>query len=177
MADWTLDYKDQNDNEGELEYLDPRNLKFAMRGDALILTVENDRSYLKVRAVRAFPLSELNEFIGLLDAISGHEIGMLRHLRDLDGPTKLLIQSEIDKRYFIPKVIKIVSAKKEFGTIYWDIETDRGSRQFVMRGLRDSVHEIEPGRYLVNDVDGNRFEVPQISELDTKSLAVWDRVV
>lgn len=177
MADWTLDYKEQNDDGGELEYLDAAKLSFAKRGDALIVTVEGDRSYLKVRAVRAFPLSELNEFIGLLDSISGHEIGMLRHLRDLDGPTKQLIQHEIDKRYFIPKVVRIVAAKKEFGTIYWDVETDRGGRQFVMRGLRDSVHEIAPGRYLVNDVDGNRFEVPSISELDAKSQAVWDKVV
>jgi len=177
MADWTLDYKDQSDNGGELEYLDPTKLTFAKRGDALILTVADDRSYLKVRAVRAFPLSELHEFIGLLDSVNGHEIGMLRHLRDLDPLSKQLIQHEIDKRYFIPKITRIVQAKKEFGTIYWDIETDRGARQFVMRGLRDSVHEIDPGRFLVNDVDGNRFEVPQINELDTKSLALWDKVV
>ena len=177
MPDWTLDYKDQSDNEGELEYLDPQKLRFAMRGDALIVTIENDRSYLKVRAVRAFPLSELHEFIGLLDAVNGHEIGMLRHLRDLDVPTRQLIQHEIDKRYFVPKITQIIKAKKEFGTIYWDIVTDRGSRQFVMRGLRDSVHEIEPGRYLVNDVDGNRFEVPRITDLDTRSQAIWDRVV
>lgn len=176
MPDWTLDYKDQNDS-GELEYLDPQTLQFAMRGDALILTVKDDRSYLKVRAVRAFPLSELNEFIGLLDAISGHEIGMLRHLRDLDGRARQLIQQEIDKRYFIPKIVHIIEAKKEFGAIYWDIQTDRGGRQFVMRGLRDSVHEIEPGRYLVNDVDGNRFEVPQITDLDSRSQAIWDRIV
>jgi len=177
MPDWTLDYKDQNDAAGELEYLDPQKLHFVMRGDAMVLTIEGDRSYLKVRAVRAFPLTELNEYIGLLDAISGHEIGMLRHLRDLDGPTRQLVQREIDKRYFIPKVQRIVQAKKEFGTVYWDVETDRGSRQFVMRGIRDSIHEIEPGRYLVNDVDGNRFEVPQINELDSKSQVLWDKVV
>jgi len=177
VADWTLDYKDQNDSEGELEYLDARKLSFAKRGDALILTIEGDRSYLKVRAVRAFPLSELAEFIGLIDAINGHEIGMLRHLCDLEGSAKQLIQHEIDKRYFIPKVTRIIQAKKEFGTIYWDIETDRGARQFVMRGLRDSVHEIEPGRYLVNDVDGNRVEVPKITDLDTRSQAIWDKVV
>ncbi len=160
-----------------MEYLDARGCCFTKRGDALVLTVENDRSYLKVRAVRAFPLSELNEFIGLMDAISGREIGMLRNLRDLDGPTRQLIQHEIDKRYFIPKIRRIIQAKKEFGTVYWDVETDRGDRQFVMRGIRDSVHEIEPGRFLVNDVDGNRFEVPQIGELDTRSQALWERVV
>lgn len=177
MPDWTLDYREQSDDEGELEYLDPSKLCFSERGDALMLTIEADRSYLKVRAVRAFPLSELNEFIGFLDAISGREIGMLVHLRDLDSTARQLVQQEIDKRYFIPKIIRITQAKKEFGAIYWDIETDRGPRQFVMRGLRDSVHEIDPGRFLVNDVDGNRFEVPQITELDVRSQAIWDRVV
>ena len=177
MADWTLDFKDQTDDEGELEYLDPSTLRFAKRGDALMLTVENDRSYLKVRAVRAFPLSELSEFIGLLDAISGKEIGMLRNLRDVEPAARQLIQYEIDKRYFIPKVLRVIETKKEFGTIYWEVETDRGERKFVMRGLRDSVHEIEPGRYLINDVEGNRFEVPKLDGLDPKSLAYWDKVV
>lgn len=177
MTDWTLDYKDQTDNGGELEYLDPATLTFTKRGDALMLTVRNDRTYLKVRAVRAFPLSELHEFIGLLDAISGHEIGMLRHLHNIDGEARLLVQQEIDKRYFVPRINRIIAAKKEFGAVYWDVETDRGNRQFILRGLRDSIHEIEPGRFLINDVDGNRFEIPQITDLDHKSQTAWEGVV
>ena len=177
MPDWTLDYKDQTDDGGELEYLDPSALTFSQRGDALMLTVQDDRTYLKVRAVRAFPLSELHEFIGLLDAVNGHEIGMLRHLNDIEGEARSLVQQEIDKRYFVPKIHKINEAKKEFGAIYWDVDTDRGPRQFILRGLRDSVHEIEPGRYLINDVDGNRFEIPQITGLDHRSQTVWEQVV
>jgi hypothetical protein len=176
MADWTLDYKDQAESSGDLEYLDPGKLLFAKRGDALILTVQDDRSYLKVRPVRAFPLTELSEFVGLLDAISGREIGMLRSVRDLDGPTRQLVQSELRKRYFIPKITRIVQAKKEFGTIYWDVETDRGRRTFLMRHIRDSIHEIEPGRYLVIDIDGNRFEIPQLADLNSRSQAIWDRL-
>jgi hypothetical protein len=57
------------------------------------------------------------------------------------------------------------------------VDTDRGPRQFILRGLRDSVHEIEPGRYLINDVDGNRFEIPQITGLDHRSQTVWEQVV
>lgn len=176
MSDWTLDYKDQEDT-GDLEYLDPRKLHFAKRGDVLRLTIEEDKSYLKVRPVRAFPLTELNEFIGLLDAISGHDIGMLRSLKGLDGPTRQLVQKELEKRYFIPKIKRIVQAKKEFGTVYWDVETDRGNRKFVMRGIRDSTHEIEPGRYLINDVDGNRFEIFRIDDLDSRSQILWDRII
>jgi hypothetical protein len=175
MVDWTLDYKDQDDS-GELEYLDPNKTTFMLRGDVLSLTIDGDRSYLKVHPTRAFPLSELNEYIGFLDAISGREIGMIRALRDLEPHARQLVQAALNKRYFIPKIIRILQAKKEFGTVYWDVETDRGVRQFVMRGIRDSIREIEPGRYMVNDVDGNRFEIPQLGELDSRSQSHWDRI-
>jgi hypothetical protein len=177
MVDWTLDYKDQSESSGDLEYLDPRTLTFAKRGDVLRLTVEGDRSYLKVNAVRAFPLTNLNEFIGLTDGIAGHEIGMLRNIRDLAPDARRLVQEQINKRYFIPKILRIIEAKREFGTVYWDVETDRGPRKFIMRGIRDSIHEVEPDRYLVVDIDGNRFDVPQLANLDPRSQAQWDRLI
>jgi hypothetical protein len=177
MPDWTLDFKDDSEQSGELEYLDARVLAFAMRGDVLMLTIEGDRSYLKVHAVRAFPLTDISEYIGLVDAISGREIGMLRSMKDLAGETRPLVQKALDKRYFVPKIHRIVEAKREFGTVYWAVETDRGQRNFIMRGIRDSIHEIEPGRYLVVDIDGNRFEVPQLNDMDSRSQAQWDRLI
>lgn len=177
MPDWTLDYKDDNEASGDLEYLDTSTLEFAKRGDVLRLTVKDDRTYLKVRPVRAFPLTEPDEYIGLLDSITGREIGILRSMRDLEGPTRQMVQTALDKGYFVPKITRILEAKKEYGTVYWDVETDRGPRQFVMRGIRDSIHEIESGRYLVVDIDGNRFEVPQLEELNSRSQALWDRIV
>ncbi len=176
MPDWTLDYKDEP-GTGELTYLDPSTLEFAKRGDVLILTIQNDRSYLKVHPARAFPLTEIHDYISLLDAISGREIGLLRSLRDLDGPTRQLVETELDRRYFIPKITRVIRAKKEFGTVYWDVDTDRGRRKFVMRGIRDSMHQIEPGRYLINDVDGNRFEVEQLADLDSRSQTQWDALI
>ena len=177
MADWTLDYKDRDDSAWEFVYLDPKRLAFARRGDVVRLTIEEDRSYLKVRAVRAFPLSVLTDYVGLLDAVSGREIGMIRSLHDLDCQARQLVEQELEKRYFIPKVARITEANKEFGTVYWGVDTDRGSRKFVMRGIRDSIHEIEAGRYFITDVDGNRFEIPQIGDLDSRSQALWDRIV
>jgi hypothetical protein len=176
MADWTLEYKEQQDN-GELSYLDPCQLQFDTRGDALRVTIADDRTYLKVHAVRAFPLTELNDFIGLLDAVSGREIGLIRSMRDLDGPARSLVQAELNRRYFIPKISRIHKATKEFGSVYWDVDTDRGRRQFVMRGIRDSIHEIESDRFLVTDIDGNRFEVPCISSLDNRSQQIWDKLI
>lgn len=177
MTDWTLDYKDQTGDSGELRYLDPAKLIFSKRGDVLVVTIEDQCSYLKVHAVRAFPLTFPHEFIGLLDAISGKEIGMLRTLKELDHEARQLVQESLDKRYFVPKITRILGAKREFGTVYWSVETDRGPRRFMMRGIRDSIHEVQPGRYLVVDIDGNRFEIPSLDKLDSRSQNWWERLV
>lgn len=176
MVDWTLGFQDREDS-GDLEYIDPAGTIIESRGDVLRLTFKDDRSYIKVHAVRAFPLTEQDEFIGLLDAVSGREIGMLRDLRQLDSPTRKLVEDALDRTYFVPKIHHINQAKREFGTVYWDVETDRGRRQFVMRGIRDSIHEIETGRYLVVDIDGNRFEIPKLASLDSKSMRCWDNLI
>jgi hypothetical protein len=130
-----------------------------------------------VHAVRAFPLTEPSEYIGLVDAIGGREIGMLRNLKDLPAEARQLVQRALEKRYFVPKINRIVEAKREFGTVYWTVDTDRGDREFIMRGIRDSIQEIEPGRYLVVDIDGNRFEIKQLNDLDSHSQAQWDRLI
>ena len=177
MTDWTLDYRDRADSEDDQEFLDPSKLLFAKRGDALRLTVENDRSYLKVRVVRAFPLTEPNEFFGLIDSTNGKEIGVLRDLRGIDSQTVRLLYEALNKGYFVPKINKINRISREFGTVYWEVETDRGNRRFVMRGIRDSMHEIEPGRYLVLDIDRNRFEIPQLADMDARSQKMWEKLI
>jgi len=177
MVDWTLDYNEQIDDRFDFEYLDPTKLHINKRGDTLTLTLRGDRSYLKAYAVRAFPLTAPNSYICLIDAIAGHEIGVLHNLGDLQPRDRHLVQDDLKRRYFIPKVIRIRKANKEFGAVYWDVDTDRGRREFTMRGIRDSIHEIQPGRYLLVDVDGNRFEIPQLTNLDARSRACWEKIV
>jgi hypothetical protein len=177
MVDWTLDYKDQSEASGELEYLNPAKLTLSKHGDVLRVTIHDDRSYLKVYAVRAFPLTHPHEFIGLQDAVTGREIGILRNLREMSNEARQLVLESLDSRYFVPKISRIIEAKREFGTVYWNVETDRGPRKFMMRGIRDSLHEIEPGRYLVVDIDGNRFEIPHLERLDARSQRNWDRLI
>ena len=37
-----------------------------------------------------------------------------------------------------------------------------------------SVYAIGEGRYLVNDIDGNRFEIPDVKQLTAKELRELD---
>ena len=66
--------------------------------------------------------------------------------------------------------------REEFGATYWTVETDRGRREFVVRHMRDNAHYLSATRLLITDVDGNRFEVPDMSKLDSESYDLLSRV-
>jgi hypothetical protein len=43
--------------------------------------------------------------------------------------------------------------------------------------MGESVFEMEGGHLLVVDVDGNRFELPRLDELDRQSRALVEKVM
>jgi len=71
----------------------------------------------------------------------------------------------------------IQDIKEEFGIVTWDVQTDRGPRRYIVRGLRDNVHEQSDFRLMVTDVDGNRFEIPDYTVLDARSRAKLELIL
>ena len=69
-------------------------------------------------------------------------------------------------------ILRVESAKERFGTVEWTVRTDRGPRSFTTRHLRDEATNPSPGRHLIADVDGGRYDVPDISALDAASQAM-----
>ena len=49
--------------------------------------------------------------------------------------------------------------------------TNRGPRTFTTRDLRENVIHPMPGRTLLTDVDGNRYDVRDIYALDRTNQA------
>jgi len=159
-------------NTGEVVYLDPERVRvFRTGGDTLRLTIEGDRSYLRVSARRAFPFSHLHNYISLRDG-KENEIGMIRDLHQLEHETKALVEEELQRRYLIPRIEKVRSAKREFGMAYFEVDTDKGPRDFVVRGMRDNMVELSSGRLLITDNEGNRYEIPDLYALDPKWAAL-----
>lgn len=75
-------------------------------------------------------------------------------------------------------VIEVISSlRNEFGVSYWDVQTDRGNREFVVRNVSESAQWISPRRLLLIDVDGNRFEIPDIDLLDKRSISLIEMVI
>lgn len=155
----------------ELRILDPKKMRLFRFAGVPRLTLENDRSWTKVSVARAFPLSDPEHYIGFLDG-AGKDVGVLHDPGLLAPESRKVVEEELEKRYFVPIVERVVSVKEEFGTVYWTVETDRGTKEIVVRNLRDNIQELSQSRIIITDADGNRFEFPDTSKLDSKSLAI-----
>ncbi len=147
----------------------PKDLKlFYEPKDQLRLTVDDDRSWVTVKPVWAAPLSRPDKYLSLLNG-KGDEIVMVENPSDLTRESLDVVREELRRRYLTATVSKIVLAKQEFGATYWTVETDRGDRDFVTQNLQENAIWLTDNHLLLLDVDGNRFEIPDIAKLDESS--------
>jgi hypothetical protein len=152
----------------QLVLLDVNRLHFLKHGATLRLTLEGDRSWLSVSVVRAFPLSEPNRYLSVRDD-QDKEIGLVVDPAHMSPENRTLVEQELERRYLVPSVSRIVAARERFGTVDWTVETDRGLRRFTTKNLRENSQRPAPGRIILSDVDGNRYDIRNVDALNSES--------
>ena len=165
--------------EPDYDSLDPDALRlFRDESGCLRLTVKNDRSYLDVKVVRAFPLSDPDHYLALLNAKAKDKvIGLVPDPGALDDASRRAADDALAHHYFLPTITRIVDLSEEFGAVYCDVETDHGPRQFVVKGIRDAIEELGGGELLIPDAEGNRYRIADWRRLDAHSRQFLERVV
>lgn len=142
----------------------------------LRLTAE-DRSYLEVKAVWASPMTYPTQYLALVDG-KGKEIKMYKDPQDeMSAEMWEVVKNELERTYLNGVIHKILESKTVFGSTYWTVITDRGRKEFVTQSLQENAQWMGPKHLLVTDVDGNRFEIPDIDALDTASRKNLDLTV
>ena len=149
--------------------MEPKTLRlFYEPKDRLRLTVEGEKSYPTVKPAWSAPLSRPDTYLALLDG-KGNEIITLPDPNALPAESLAAVKEELRRRYLTATVTRITNAKQEFGATYWNVETDRGHRDFVTQNLQENAIWLGDDHLLLLDVDGNRFELTAISKLDDAS--------
>jgi hypothetical protein len=160
--------------------LTPHNAKFSTsKGGLISMTLKNsdgkdDEFFERVVVLRSFPISNPDEFISVREPDSkqkgkGKEIGMIRRLHEFDEASVVLINDELNRRYFSPIIQRIYSVKEKFGYSYWESDTTAGRVTFILNNPFSNIRVLEDGRIFINDIDGNSFEIPDPKKLDTAS--------
>lgn len=168
------------ENQRESIAINPKNARFYRSKGNLIsleLTVEGKETEIFERVVilRSFPVTNPDEFLSVREPDTkkkgrGKEIGMIRRMSDFDEATSMLFLEELDRRYFSPQLLRIISCKEKFGYTYWDAETTAGHVTFILNNPFYNIRVLEDGRIFINDIDGNSFEIPDPKQLDPASF-------
>jgi hypothetical protein len=151
-----------------IEHLDGRRIEIRPAGACLRITLDDARSYFDASATCLFPVSDPAHYISLRDG-GGGEIGMLRDPRALDEESRTALAQVLERRYVVPVITRVRDAVERFGTVDWTVETDRGARRFTTRNVRENALNPAPGRYVLADESGNRYEIRDIGRLDAAS--------
>lgn len=161
-----------NEKSAYIVRLDKSNSRFEEKNGflSLIFTEDgNEKCYDRVFLHRAFPHELPFGFISVLGE-EKKEIGIIYEINDVDAESARLLKREIDRKYYSPVIKEIKNVKERYGFSYWKVSLEDGREiSFTMQDtFKNILHTSEDSLMLV-DVDGNRFTIARISELNTKS--------
>ncbi len=148
------------------------NAKFEMKNRFLSLTVNDngeEKTYDRVFLHRAFPHDMLWEYISVIEEES-REVGIIYNIEDFDADTVKILKTELERKYYSPTIVKINSLKERYGFSYWKVETeDKREISITMKDTYGNIIHTSDDAITLVDVDGNRFHIDSISNLDRKS--------
>lgn len=159
------------DTAAELSYMMPATASFTKNGEFPALRLsENgeERVYDRVWLRRVFPFDLTEEFISV-QTRDNEEIGIIRRLTDFDEATAEILRDELNRRYFTPKIKKILALKERRGFSYWRVETDIGEAELSLQDTYRSITRVGEDRAVITDISGNRFEIESLAALDRRS--------
>jgi hypothetical protein len=140
----------------------------------LVLTDAEGRRHEGVVPARAFPVSDPEHWVSICDA-RGREVLFIERLTDVPPAVRQVLEHELTRREFVPKITRIISATREEPS-RWRVETDRGPTEFQVNH-EDDVRRVEPHQASILDSHGTRYWIPDYRQLDGASRRILDRYI
>ena len=139
------------------------------------LTLKDGTVYEDLEPRMLFPFTNHTMYITLLSK-EEKEVGFVRCLTELDEGSRAALEACFAEYYMIPKITKLLRCEDRFGTLKWEVETDRGVISFRIRNRHSDIkHLYGTTRVIVRDSNDNRYEIPDVSRLDKHSRQILAR--
>lgn len=151
--------------------------KIQLRRDAhgrLLLTLADGSEHAGVVPVRAFPIGAPGEGLSLLGQ-DGHERLWVERLADLPAALRTLIEEELAVREFAPEITRIVSVSGFATPSVWQIETDRGRTELILKAEEDIRRLAGRTRLLIASAEGVQYRIADTGALDRHSRRLLER--
>lgn len=138
----------------------------------LVFTNQSGLVQEGVVPVRSFPITEPDQGIALIDP-NGHELAWIDRLTDLPEDYRVLIESELASREFMPEIKRILKVSSFITPNTWRVETDRGDVTFILKGEED-IRRLTVSALMIADSHGIHFLIRDRLSLDRHSRKLLD---
>lgn len=139
------------------------------------VTLQDGTLFQNVEPRCLFPSSNREKYITLLDE-NGNEQAVIRDLRTLPKDQQAIVRACMEEYYLIPRIVKILGTTEKFGLITLETETDRGPARIEIRNLLYGFKQVG-NRLLLRDGNDNRYEIPDLTRLDSRSRHFLDNYI
>jgi len=149
--------------------IEPQDIEFKKDEHERLFLEYEEQTEGPVRVKQPFPLSHPDSFL-VVENMEGEFIGLIKKFKDLDRDSRQLVEESLEYSYFLPKVVAIEEIKEHFGLQFWRVQTDRGPRSFEVKSRKRDIRWLTDRHIIVQDADGNKYEIPDLDELDPESV-------
>lgn len=149
-------------------------LNLRLRRDAFgrLLLNTDEFGEVPIVPVRSFPISDPKQGLALIGP-DGTELVWIDSPDDLTPEILQLLQEELASREFTPEIQRILSVSSFATPSHWQVETDRGRTELVLKGEED-IRRLSPSTLLIADYSGVHFLIRDVSKLDKPSRKLLD---
>lgn len=159
-----------------LRFITKDNAVFERTEGGFVSMKIEEEFYPRVQIYHAFPFTEPDSYISIREADEkAKEIGVIKNFqKDISKESKEMLKEQLRLRYFTPVIEKIMNIKNEYGFAYFDVLTNHGACRFTIHMGGGSVVNLSDTRLMITDLDGNRFEIPDVTRLTAPELKKLD---
>jgi hypothetical protein len=138
----------------------------------LVFTGADGNEHTGVEPSRAFPITAPEGGIALIGA-DGHELAWFSTLAELPEETRRLVEEELAGREFMPEIQRVREVSGYATPCTWQVETDRGETEFVLKTEED-IRRLKVPSLLIVDNRGIQFLIRNPGALDETSRKILE---
>lgn len=143
-------------------------ISLKLKGDSEKIAAMENKEFSRVLLSRCFPF-ELTEGFLSVTSEDGTEIGIIKSLKDLSEESITACRNELGRKYFTRKILTVEKVREKYGYTTWNVTAEEGKVTFTVHDTYRSITKVTADHLLINDINGNIFEIESLEALPPKS--------
>lgn len=147
--------------------LTPGNIVFSVCENGFLNAEFEGKKHRRLTLNRMLPYSAPTRYISVM--AGGEELGIIEDLSAFSGEQRSILEDALRFRYYLPRILRIRSAKEKVSFLYLDCETNAGDKILCIADFTSNLRFLSTDTLVISDIEGNRYQIPDYSHFDRAS--------